>query len=277
MSATLRLLVHGHPYGVSRAALQAELRRQGPPPRLPLLEAVIRYAPRQQAIARLSNMLAAPVPPGGEHLVLHAVLGLLWLMPQEPSAHQALRDHATRLGGAAGASIEAGVILLSEGPDALAMRADPLLLRQSPRAVCALSQPGALPPGLRTLVSAWMNALARAWRTQGAQAFRAHLGDVAEAIYRVVQRSAPPCCLHDLVSDEHQAQLLDLLAAELPGTADFLAARAMVWLIGLYGPPDDASAAAIERARDRFANEAFHADCALILSGGPWPPPAQRG
>ena len=40
----------------------------------PLLEAVIRFAPRAQAIARLSDMLGAPVTPGSEHIAVHAAL-----------------------------------------------------------------------------------------------------------------------------------------------------------------------------------------------------------
>lgn len=296
----LQVNVHGHVHEVSAGLLRAELLRDGPPPKLALIEAVIRHAPRGEALARLAGMLDAaaaapgqgPVPgpgPGNEHAAMHAALGALGLSPdpeapREAAALDALMRFGARVGGAAGATVRAGVILLREGPAALARRGagtdedDLLLLRQSPRAVCAITHPGPLVPHLRPLCAAWMAALDQAGKTMGAHGFRALLGDVSEALYRVLLRARPRCGPQDLLSEPERAMLLDLVAVELPSTADFLAARSMAWALGALGPlpPDDAGAAAIERARDRFANESFHADCAAILSGGPWPPGPER-
>lgn len=275
----LLVTVHGHRHELPEGMLTAELGRSGPPPKLPLLEAVIRHAPRAQAIERLTEMLGHPVPPGGEPVAMHAALGLLWLMPTEPPALQALRRFAGRARGAAGATVAAGVWLIEAGPAALAAGpgGDPLLLRWSTRSVAALGQPGALVPEMPQLVEAWMAALDLATKTAGAHAFRAFLGDIAEALYRVVLRASPSCHVGQLMTERQAATLLDTITTELPGTSDFLAARAMVWLLGLLGPPDDAGIAAIERARDRFANEEFHKDCEIILSGGRWPPPRTSG
>lgn len=294
--ARLEVMVHGHVHEVSAGLLRAELLRDGPPPKLALIEAVIRHAPRGEALARLAGMLDATAVAAGpmtgiahgpslEHAAMHAALGALGLspdpgVPREAAALDALQRFGARVGGAAGATVRAGVILLREGPSGLARRGgaagedDLLLLRQSPRAVCAITHPGPLVPHLRPLCAAWMVALEQAGKTMGAHGFRALLGDVSEALYRVLLRARPRCGPQDLLSESERSMLLDLVAVELPSTADFLAARAMAWALGALGPlpPDDAGAAAIERARDRFANESFHADCAAILSGGPWPP-----
>jgi hypothetical protein len=196
------------------------------------------------------------------------------LSAREPFAVAALAAYAARLGGAAGAIPAAGAVLLRDGPAPLCLPdADPLLLRQATRALCTIALPGPLVPGLPPLFAAWLRALQQGGKTLGVQAFRAYLGDVAEALYRVVQRGRPRPDPSQILTEAGRGYLVDTITYELPGTADFLAARQMVWLLPLLGLPDDAGIAAIERARDRFRNEAFHADCAVILSGGPWPPP----
>lgn len=269
--------VHEHTHQVSLALVQAELQRSGPPPKLPVLEAIIRHAPREPAVARLVQMLDAPPPPGpgstGAHAVMYAALGLLRLSAREPAALAALERFARRLGGAAGAVIDAGVVLLRDGTGPLLQAGtDSLLLRQAPLALCALAQPGAELGEIGPLCACWAEALRSGQKKLGVQALRAYLGDVAEALYRVQQRLRPEGGIAALLTEGDRGFFYDTITFELPGTADFLAARAMVWLLGLLGPLDDAAIAAIERARDRFRNEAFHGDCALILSGGPWPP-----
>lgn len=324
--------VHEHPHEVPLYLIKSELSRTGPPPKLPLLEAIIHHGDRDLAVARLANMLdsasvdmrprsagvgsgpsvatntgpsaspgaeaggvpdavsstgpgagpsagsgAAAVAPGVEHALMHAALGLLRLSAREPVAIAALSAYAARLGGSAGAIPAAGVILLRDGPAPLCVAdADPLLLRQATRALCAIGDPSSLIPSLPPLFARWIVALQQATKTLGVQAFRAYLGDVSETLYRLAQRARPAPDLAALLSDADRGLLLDTLIGELPGTADFLAARQMVWLVPLLGLLDDAGIAAIERARDRFRNEAFHADCALILGGGTWPPRPPR-
>jgi hypothetical protein len=47
----------------------------------------------------------------------------------------------------------------------------------------------------------------------------------------------------------------------------------MAWLLGALEPDDETARAAIERARDRFRDLEFQADCEAMLTGRPWPPP----
>src|SRR6185295_6330613 len=116
-------------------------------------------------------------------------------------------------------TVAAGVVLLEAGPAALAAGpgGDPLLLRWSTRAVAALGRPGALVPEMPQLVTAWMGALDLATKTAGAHAFRAFLGDIAEALYRVVLRASPPCRVAELMSEKEAATILDTITFELPG------------------------------------------------------------
>ena len=76
-----------------------------------------------------------------------------------------------------------------------------------------------------------------------------------------------------LLGEGGRGFLLDSICAELPGTTDFLAARGMVWLAGTLEPTDDSVRSAIERARSRFRDPAFSADCEAILAMRAWPPP----
>ncbi len=276
--ASVQVQVHGHPHDVPLSLVAAEVQRRGPLPRLPLLEAIIQHGERGATLVRLSNMLEVadpqPARPGSEHAAMHAALGLLRLSTREPFALLALSGYAGRLGGPAGAILASGVILLRDGPAPLCLpEADPLLVRQSTRALATIGRPADLVPGLLPLFSRFIETLQQAGKTLGVQAFRAYLGDVAEALYRLVQRCDPPPDIAVMLSETDRGYLADTLTFELPGTADFLAARQMVWLLPLLGLPDDAGTAAVERARDRFRNEAFHADCAIILAGGTWPPP----
>lgn len=316
----LRVTVLGRVHEVAASLLRTELQRSEGFPRAPLLEAVIRHAPRAQAIARLTVLveqaatrisapaqvsapmaapplflipvaesveaeaLATPQTPSRAFLEMNAALGLLYLgvRPAEaPQALAALERFARALGGPAGAALLAGGLLLRQGPQALlgAAERDPLLLRQAPRALSTLGAPRAVCDlaALRPLCSAWIEALRRGQKTQGAHAHRGFLGDVCEAQYRLAQRGGGPAVLDLLLGTEERSALQDLVTSELPGTADYLAARPMVWWLGVVAagaPLDDAAIAAIERARDRFRSEVFHEECALILSGGTWPPAA---
>src|SRR5207302_4669740 len=95
------------------------------------------------------------------------------------------------------------------------------------------------------------------------------VGDVAEAAFRSLQHGAQATALLD---DDDRELLVDSLCAELPGTTDFIAARGMAWLLGALQPGDETARAAIERARDRFRDPEFQADCDAMLTGAPWPP-----
>jgi hypothetical protein len=46
----------------------------------------------------------------------------------------------------------------------------------------------------------------------------------------------------------------------------------MAWLLGALEPHDETTRAAVERARDRFRDAEFQADCEAMLTGRPWPP-----
>ncbi|HEX8950961.1 MAG TPA: hypothetical protein VF945_03900, partial [Polyangia bacterium] len=87
-----------------------------------------------------------------------------------------------------------------------------------------------------------------------------------------LQHGAPAA---ELLADADRGFLLDTLCAELPGTTDFIAARGMAWLLGALAADDDTVRAAIERARDRFRDPEFQADCEAMLTGAPWPPRLQ--
>ena len=129
-----------------------------------------------------------------------------------------------------------------------------------------------VPAGAPALFAAWVATLAKRRRTLGVTALRAFVGDVAEAAFRSLQHGADA---ESLFGDGDRGFLVDTLCAELPGTTDFVAARGMAWLLGALQPDDDAARAAIERARDRFRDPEFQADCEAMLTGAPWPPRLQ--
>lgn len=288
-SAQIVVRVHGQRKQVSALLLKRELLRSGPPPTLVLIEAILQHAERGAAIARLRDMLKhipEPLPAEGHHVVVRAAQGLMQLGAADEDSLAVLRALAQRLGGDAGAAVEAGVVLLSAGPAGL-VGASGRPLRQAARALCVLlllpdpagPRPATGPAtpvvldllGLSGLTAAWLQDMRRQHKALGVHALRGYLGDVAEALYRLARRGIGP---RQLLSEADCGYLMDLTTGELPGTSEFLAARPMVWLLPLLGALDDAGVAAIERARDRFANEEFHADCAQILAGQPWPPVA---
>ena len=129
-----------------------------------------------------------------------------------------------------------------------------------------------MPDGAPALFAAWIATLRREASRLGVTALRAFVGDVAEAAFRSLQHGARA---ETLLGDADRELLVDTLCAELPGTTDFVAARGMAWLLGALQPGDETARAAIERARDRFRDPEFQADCDAMLTGGAWPPRLQ--
>ena len=127
-----------------------------------------------------------------------------------------------------------------------------------------------VPDGAPALFAAWIATLRREAPRLGVTALRAFVGDVSEAAFRSLQHGARA---ETLLGEADRALLVDTLCAELPGTTDFVAARGMAWLLGALQPDDETARAAIERARDRFRDPEFQADCEAMLGGGVWPPP----
>lgn len=182
----------------------------------------------------------------------------------EPAAE--LHALAARLDGLPAALARAAALLVEDRAGELARLADgdPLLARQGPIAYAQLKR---VPDGAALLFAGWLGALERSTHTLGTTAFRAWLGDVAEAAFRAVQLGADA----DALFGERKSFLIDAASSELPGTTDFIAARGMVWLLGALARDDESARAAIEKARARFHDAAFIADCDAILGGGRWP------
>jgi hypothetical protein len=260
----VRVVARGRPVVVTAAELDAELDRDGPFQSLTHVEAVVRATDRARAIERLRRAVRA-----GDVGVrtMQAVYGLLRL-DAHASAPE-LRALAARLGGSPGAIALAAAFLVEGATTELAhaAAADALLSRHSPQPYLHVPR---VPSGAAALFAVWLGELERGHSHLGAQAFRAFLGDVAEAAFRSLQHGATA----DALLGEHRGFLVDSLASELGGTTDFLAARGMAWLLGALDAGDDTARAAIERARDRFRDAEFQADCEAILRGEPWPPPA---
>lgn len=261
------VFVRGRPVEVSAEALAAALDGDGPLSDLAALEAVVRApahgADRARAIARLRRAVASG---GVGVLTLQAVYGLTRLDAREGAPE--LRALAERLGGSPGAIALAAAFLVEDRALELAraLADDPTLARSSPQAYLHLPR---VPAGARELFSAWSSELRRSSSQLGSTAFRAFLGDVAEAAFRALQHGAPA---NQLLTPADAAFLVDTLSSELGGTTDFLAARGMAWLLGALAPSDDAARAALERAMSRFRDPEFQSDCATILSNSPWPP-----
>jgi hypothetical protein len=243
--------------------LRAELDADGPVRSLAHLEAVVRSGDRARAVGRLRRAVVA-----GDVGVqtLQAVLGLVRLEAREGADD--LRALAARLGGSPGAIARAAAFLVEDRAADLAQALgdDPMLARHSPQAYLPLPR---VPDGASLLFTAWLGELVRSSTQLGVTAYRAFLGDVAEAAFRSLQHGIAV----ELLMDAHgRAFFVDSMCAELGGTTDFLAARGMAWLLGALEPDDDTARAAIERARARFRDADFQADCEAILSGKPWPP-----
>jgi hypothetical protein len=261
--APVTVLARGRPVTISVAELDAELDADGPCKSLAHLEAVVRSGDRVRAVARLKRAVAAGDV--GVH-TMQAVFGLLRLEAHDGGDE--LRALASRLPESAGAIARAAAFLVEGRAAELAEAAagDALLSRASPQAYLHLAR---VPDGAARLFATWVGELERSATQLGVTAFRAFVGDVAEAAFRSLQHGADA----DALLGEHGgAFLVDVIGAELGGTTDFLAARGMAWLAGALAPDDDAARAAIERARDRFRDPEFQADCDAILAGEPWPP-----
>lgn len=257
----LRIPLHGSWVEVPAAALRAELDGRGPVSSLALVEAMWRAADRDPACARLVRGLEEAQP---GTIALATILALVRL--DAAGAGTALDEVARRVGPPLSATALAARLLLEGdygalaaaiGEDDLVAQRTPFVLNASPRRTTAAAP----------VRSALCAALVRLQPVLGITAYRAFLGDLAEALYRAVHAGADP----DALLGADRGPLFDRLCAELPGTPDLVAARGMAWLLGVLGPNDDAAHAAIERARQRFRDPAFHADCDAIFDGR-WPP-----
>lgn len=256
--------VRGRAQVVSAAELRAELDADGPPRSLATLEAMLRCSDRDGAVARLRRIVRRGDPGVG---TLQAIFGLVRLHAVDAAAD--LDALAARLGGSPGAIARAAAALVGDrvGDLAAAAADDPILAHASPQAY--LHEPR-VPDGAVALFAAWIATLRREAPRLGVTALRAFVGDVSEAAFRSLQHGARA---ETLLGEADGAFVVDTLCAELPGTTDFVAARGMVWLLGALQRDDETARAAIERARDRFRDPEFQADCEAILGGGVWPPP----
>jgi hypothetical protein len=178
-----------------------------------------------------------------------------------------LRALGERLGGAPGAIARAAAFIIEDDVGGLAAQVvtDRPLARSSPQPYLHVARVLA---GAPALFAAWGEVISHLSTGLGVSAFRAFLGDVAEAAFRTLQLGADP----DALLGQRRGELVDLVSAELPGTTDFLAARGMAWLLGALAPSDDAARTALERARRRFHAPSFQADCEAMLTGKQWPP-----
>jgi hypothetical protein len=230
-----------------------------------------RRAPRRAAaLARLRRAVAA-----GERgpASIEAVFALVRLSDVDAARGEsaaALETYAARVGGSPGAIAHAAALLVEDRTDALAaeMAQNGLLVRHAPQAYLHLRR---VPPGASALFATWQRELERGTTHLGSTAYRAFLGDVAEAAFRALQHGADAT---QLLGEDGRAFFVDAACAELGGTTDFVAARAMAWLLGALAQTDETARAAIERARTRFHAPAFQRDCATMLAGDPWPPTA---
>jgi hypothetical protein len=264
MLVPVTVQLRGRAHVISVEALRAELDADGPPRSLAHLEAIIRCNDREGAIARLRRIIL-PGDPG--ITTLQAAFGLVRLEAAEAAAD--LRALGGHLGGSPGAIARAAAFLVSDRVEELARACadDELLARHSPQAYL---QAPRVPAGAAALFAAWVAALRHEAPRVGVTALRAFLGDVAEAAFRTLQHGARA---DDLLSAADRGFLIDVICAELPGTTDFVAARGMAWLLGALEPSDETAQSAIGRARDRFRDPEFQADCDAMLTGQPWPPP----
>ncbi|MEO6952110.1 MAG: hypothetical protein ABI321_09870 [Polyangia bacterium] len=257
--AVMVVAVHGRPVELSRAALDEELRRSGAIGGLPLVEALVLHAPYDAAVERLVRAID---PPAGT-LGLAALLALVRL-----DAYAALPAlaKAAHLDGPLGTTARIAGYLLDDDVDSLeaTIAQDAALTLRVPLVLMVL--PAQLVWGPR-IFATLLDALVRLQPTLGITAYRAFLGDLAEAAFRQLQHGATA----EVLLGEARGALVDSLTAELGSTPELVAARGMAWLLGAVAPDDDAAKNAIERARDRFRDPTFHADCDAMLAGA-WPP-----
>ena len=227
------------------------------------IEAIVRSDNRADAIARLKSLVRRGDP---RVTTLHAVYGLVRLGAAE--AYEDLQWLATHLGGSPGAIARAAAFLVVDrvADLAAAVAEESVLAHASPQPYVHLRR---VPAGAAKLFAAWMATLRKEAPNVGVTALRAFVGDVAEAAFRSLQHGARA---DELLSEGDREFLVDTLCAELPGTTDFLAARGMAWLLGALQPGDETARAAIERARERFRDPEFQADCEAMRTAGAWPP-----
>ncbi len=263
------VMVRGRPQLVSVAELRAELDAEGPPRSLATLEAIVRAGDRPAAVARLRRIVRRGGHPAPGVGTLQAIFGLVRLQAADAAAD--LDALAERLGGSPGAIAHAAALLVADRVEALAAAVadDAVLAHASPQPY--LHEPH-VPAGAPALFAAWMATVRKEAPNLGVTALRAFVGDVAEAAFRSLQHGAAPA---QLLGDADRELLVDTSCAELPGTTDFIAARGMAWLLGALARDDETVRSAIERARDRFRDPEFQADCEAMLTGGPWPPRLQ--
>jgi hypothetical protein len=260
----LTVLARGREIVIDPDELDAELAADGPCRSMAHVEAVARANDRPRAVARLRRAVVAGEPGA---VTMLAVAGLIRL--HDPESAEDLRALGVRIGGSPGAIARAASFLVADRAEALAaeLAADPLLARHSPQAYLQLTR---VPAHAETLFTAWLAALEHASTAAGVTSYRAFLGDVSEAAFRTLQHGVTA---ESLLGETGGGFLLDAICAELPGTTDFLAARGMAWLAGTLEPSDDTVRSAIERARARFRDPAFSADCDAMLAMRAWPPP----
>jgi hypothetical protein len=260
---SVTVFARGRPVVIAVDELESELNADGPLRSLAHLDAVVHAADRARAVARLRRAVAGG---GAGAPTMQAALALVRLDAAE--AGPDLRALGERLGGSPGAITRAAALLVEGRAAELAgaLQAEPLLARHSPQAYLHLPR---VPAEAPLLFAAWLEELERASTQLGVTAYRAFVGDVAEAAFRSLQHGAKADAL---LGERGRAFFVDAICAELGGTTDFLAARGMSWLLGALAPDDDTARAAIERARGRFRDADFQLDCDAILSGKPWPP-----
>jgi hypothetical protein len=272
-AARVAVPLHGRVVEVPVAALEGELDRSGPIASLALIEAITLCSEGKlghridgaRATMRLGAALegAQPGP-----VALLTILSLVRL--DDAKAAPALQRAAETLASPLSTTARIAALLLTRQIDELvsAIGDDAELAQRTP---LVLTQRPPEPRSLARLTAALLAALARAQPTLGVTAYRAFLGDLAEAAFRALQGGADAT---ELLGDGREA-LVDRLCGELPGTPDLVAARGMAWLLGAIAPGDDAARDAIERARARFRDPDFHRDCAAMLGELPdtaWPP-----
>jgi len=270
-AARIAVPLEGRTVEVPVAALEAELGRRGPIASLALIEAIALCAEgaaphrieRGAAIRRLLDGLDGAQPGTIALLTLLSLVRLDARAAAAPLAEARLAPPLSTIATAAAYVVDGAFDAL-----ATAIAKDDQLAQRAPLVLAAAT--GA-PDGLAPAIAALLDALERLQPTLGVTAYRAFLGDLAEAVFRALQRGGDA---RRLLGDGREA-LIDRLCAELPGTPDLVAARGMAWLLGAIAPGDDAAKNAIERASARFRDPAFHRDCAAMLGELPgvgWPP-----
>jgi hypothetical protein len=271
VSDAIEVQARGRKVVISPAELERELDAAGPVRSLAHLEALLRAADREVPRARVIERLHCALPEAGVGILTIETIYALVRLSAGGAARETAADLTAlgeRLGGPPGAVARSAAFLVADRVDELVEAAadEPLLARQSPHPFRHLTWQ---PAGTPRLAALWLEDLRHSFSASGSTAFRAHLGDVGEALFRAVQHGART---EALLQPADRAFLVDTATAELGGTTDFLAARGMTWLLGILARDDDSARAAIERAQARFRDPDFQTDCERIFAGAAWPP-----